>query len=121
MNYELAKELKDAGFPQGVKFGSMVYDWKYKESPELIVLNDGCWSPECECPSFTFPPDDYLKDPSLLELIEACGGRYFALVQDGYGWKAFNNPDPQSTTHLCGYGPTPEEAVAKLWIALNKK
>jgi hypothetical protein len=93
MNYELAKELEEAGFQQG---------------------GEGSW---------TFPPEklvsrqaDRVYIPTLSELIEACG-----------------NVDLEVRTgHSCagqlvkmdivkGQGSTPEEAVARLWLALNKK
>ena len=55
MNYELAKELKDAGFPQDYSQGVLAH--------------------------FVFEADDITSDsayePTLSELIEACGDRFF--------------------------------------------
>jgi hypothetical protein len=88
MNYELAKQLKEAGFPET----------------------------DCLCGS------DYGDHPSLSELIEACGDNHFELERD---W--FNGTDKWRALYWfegnvkSGFGSTPEEAVAKLWIALNKK
>ncbi len=57
--------------------------------------------------------------PTISELIEACGDRFKPLARYGDDW----------CTDLCvgdkferwaSKGKTPEEAVAKLWLALNK-
>ena len=61
--------------------------------------------------------------PTLSELIEACGEGYFNLnsTKSGKGydnhWAAYFGENPEAK----GLGKTPEEAVAKLWLALNKK
>lgn len=125
MNYELAKELKDAGFPQGVK--EQVRDCFYfGEDGELRMWPWGDKEPELT---------GFTKSPSLSELIEACGegfddlwGPYhneehkrtgywrangFMLRED---WKHHSDPH----THPAALGSTPEEAVARLWLALNK-
>ena len=59
--------------------------------------------------------------PSLSELIEACGEGFEELVRFkdknaiGAKWGAFTNPK------IVSRGNTPEEAVARLWLGLNKK
>jgi len=87
MNYELAKQLKDAGFE--------------KKSGAPIFIEDDF-----------FPP-------SLSELIEVCGkgfhGIYIADNWKAHGFKSDNEFDDIYTM-----GSTPEEAVANLWLALNK-
>jgi hypothetical protein len=98
MDYELADQLKEAGFPQG---------------------GAGLW---------TFPPNNLVARPSdrvyvptLSELIDACADleQLQKVVNDlraleaGYKWQAvaqFNHT----------YGATPEEAVARLWLTLNR-
>ena len=81
MDYALAKQLKDAGFP-GLSG---------------------------------------LAEPTLTELIEACGERFESLNRHGEGaWGAEGWPT-DNTTPLLVVGSTPEEAVAKLWLALNGK
>ena len=95
MNYETAKLLKDAGFPQ---------DFDFVESI-----------------GHTMYPDVHF--PTLSELIDACGNKTIHIwnnenIQNS--WKAqasFNGKIWQMET---GY-LTPEEAVAKLWLELNKK
>lgn len=109
MNYELAKELKDAGFRQGYWEGwddhgggkwmqfdgkNSLYDHETGDSEELYV-------------------------PTLSELIEAC--RMFTdrlcLEQHSNDWRAGIYVGPKQFAS----GSTPEEAVARLWLVLNKK
>ena len=96
ISYELAKQLKEAGFPQGGK---------------------GIW---------VLPPDslvarqtDRLYRPTLEELIEACGEIELTLmreiVADVSGWLAV----AYEPIIQCG-GLTANEAVARLWLVLNK-
>lgn len=94
MNYKLAQELKDAGFP-------------YKEDGLYQRIDN----PEGEGRVAAVP---------LGELIEACPRLVLTKLTDSY--------------HVCNCveldyinnqtnieAKTPEEAVAKLWLALNKK
>jgi len=87
MNYELAKQLKDAGFPK----------------LDLVFVKD-------------------LKHfiPSLSELIDACGDKFHWLnkMKSQYDEDVWN---AMALSKEFGRGKTPEEAVAKLWIKLNKK
>jgi hypothetical protein len=54
---------------------------------------------------------------SLSELIEACDYKFITIENEfGYDWMA--TPDLDETQRC--YGATPEEAVARLWLALNK-
>ena len=95
MTYEICKQLKDAGFPQN-----------FVEGRKAIVKSNN---------------NDYCFEPTLSELIEACGDRFdkLELTQSLDGktkeWEATGD------RYWNGYGSTPEEAVAKLWLALNKK
>ena len=98
MTYDQAKELEDAGFPQG---------------------RSGTW---------VFPPDqlvararDRVYAPTLDELIAACGDDFEALIKQAGAWSAV----PARKPNFVGTGPTtgasPSEAVARLWLALNHK
>lgn len=96
MTYELAKELKDAGFPQH-PYNAM-----------------------CFCGAKTV---DDPHHPTLSELIEACGEGFSRLLNHKkYGWVAYPTIEwtGEHATHV-SYEKTPEEAVARLWLALNKK
>ncbi len=112
MDYELCEELKNAGFPQMMpdidRFGNRRY------------INP------------TGEIEDAVFTPTLSELIEACGGRgsfelkeseffisgkWFAgLITRNTALEDFDN-----AKEFKAYGPSPEEAVARLWLALNKK
>ena len=102
MKYILAKQLKDAGFPEG-KEGKLI---------------DG---EDCDVCGY-----HVYYVPTLSELIEACGDEFCELVQsDHYKlWIARGDVDwPKklpSYNLLSGEGLTPEEAVANLYIALKE-
>ena len=97
MNYKLAKQLKDAGFPQDRsnfcghclgEYRSFVKDDKGKV--------------------------DEIKIPTLSELIEACGDKFDKLIHTRVDqeWHAYGDGEFDC-------GETPDEAVARLWIKLQ--
>ena len=93
MTYQLAKQLKDAGFPKPKN----IYT-------ELVVDGEHYY-------------DVYI--PTLSELIEACGLQMNRLIQnemddDSILWQAINWEGNHREE-----GKTPEEAVARLFLALN--
>lgn len=95
MEYKLAEKLKDAGFPQGEGMYSL-----QGEEPRYLTEDPIKWG------------NAYL--PTLSELIEACGeGLSLLLKMDEGDWNAVGS---NGSINL---GKTPEEAVAKLWLALN--
>jgi hypothetical protein len=71
--------------------------------------------------------DDFAYEPTLEELIEACGENFDALfsnferIEKGYRqphqWRA----DATNRTGYSCAGATPVEAIARLWLALNRK
>ena len=91
MTYELAKQLKDAGFPLNM---SDHLECVYNKT-EFI---DGIW----------------YHVPTLSELIEACGTCQLNWYADAKHAQALADGN-------IGEGSTPEEAVANLWLALNTK
>lgn len=102
ITYEQAKELKDAGFPQS---GKSCHWWHETGTSTSDEYAEGrCYIPE------------------LSELIEACVPRCdLTLTESGTDWEAglYNFYDGEWVYYEVG--KTPEEAVAKLYIALNKK
>jgi hypothetical protein len=92
MDYELAKSLMDAGFPQIGK-GSLIGPL------DKLVWRSG----------------DRVYVPTLEELIEACGENFGSLDKKHYGWLAYA-PYDQSY-----FAKTSVEAVAHLWLALHKR
>lgn len=123
ISYELARELKVAGFPLETVGKLQIPD---KET-EYAFLQDGVW---------------YVK-PTLTRLIEFCGEKIQAVsklvyakceckdcdLRDKIGfvvepvrWYAAASLNWQTApryTLLGEYGDTPEEAVARLWLALS--
>lgn len=92
MKYDLAKRLKDAGFPQ--------------ENSVLISRGNGVGA-----------DFEYLSNPDLSYLIKMCGDNNFKLTADHKGrWYSYSYINAVGAE-----GDTPEEAVAKLWIKLNGK
>lgn len=125
MNYELCKKLKDAGFPQVFEPDTYVYTHPNNKVKLAILEED-------------YKDVDYwVKIPKLSELIEACGERFVSL-EVGLTNKPYKENIRGKEWYSCGgsylgqesidgewqfesWGSTPEEAVAKLWLALNKK
>ena len=118
MNYELAKELKEKGWPQHF-------------SKDVIC---GVCGGSRSCDRCV----NYIYTPTLFELIEACGDQFGQLKRlrgelEGQ-WEAqrvsskgdylsdANLNVLPSKDHLSfHYGMTPEEAMATLWLVLNPK
>ena len=107
MEYELAKQLKDAGFLQDD------VEWY--------------WVEEMDGHIFTYHKNAHrdleksIAKPTLSELIEACmehiPDKFLDIKSREYTsdqWVA------TSSMKITG-GSTPEEAVARLWLELNKK
>lgn len=104
MNYELALELKKAGFP-------------LPAHTDCDFESGGC----CRCGD----DDKEVCIPTLSELIEACGDRdgiviwrfsgkwYAGQAEHWSGHQIYGEIDRQT-------GSTPEEAVAQLLLELNK-
>jgi hypothetical protein len=116
LSYELAKELKDAGFFQS-------------GDGYALVLTPGTEDlEEDEQTMRRIPWEEYvyrapqlnhsgIYEPTLSELIEACEKPIQLIIMDDGGATAM---------HLIGRGlactaVSPLEAVARLWLALNKK
>lgn len=93
MEYKLARQLKDAGWPQ----------------------TRGDIGEENSAP---FRNKDIVTVPTLSELIEACGTEYFKMGSGKGGeWYASKGYEHE----VVGKGSTPEQAVAKLYLALHPK
>lgn len=101
MPHELAKQLKDAGFPN-ISFDGCTYHG------EGVVMDID----KCLC-----------KHPTLEEFIEACGEDFSALYKENGGWQA--NSRYRVIEGVAGqeqwHGSTPNIAVARLWLVLNNK
>ena len=94
MNYELANKLKDAGF-----LFKEYYLEQHSGKDSELKWNNKFW-----------------EYPTLEELIEECGDNLIDLTRTDDGWTTNSE---NSLTQI--EGKTPTEAVANLWLALNKK
>jgi hypothetical protein len=94
MTYELAKQLKDAGFPRGDQLNTPHPQFFEDEAHEIPI-----------------------RTPTLIELIAACGNRFYSVVRKKSG-DTFYASDGDDWILP---GSTPEEAVAKLWLALAQE
>lgn len=102
LSYETARALKEAGFPQypepdGLPGKAIFISGTY-------VLDNGGF---------------YI--PTLEELIDACGDDCSFLENKSSEWLALSRAARGKTTGGAGTGKTPSEAVANLYLALNKK
>lgn len=101
MTYELAKELKDAGFkgdPEAVK--PVFHENREQPGKGLLIY-----------------------EPTLSELIEACGEDFDALTCTApYGWNAsYFRGSHNKATRASVSAPTAIEAVAKAWLGMRKR
>jgi len=118
MDYELAKKLKDMGFPSKYKNWECKECGKPYEDSEVGTSCVSCgWNGARKV-------DVVFRAPTLSELIEACVTNkeercFYRLFYDWFE-KQWEADAGTSDEHFAGYGKTPEEAVAKLWIELNK-
>lgn len=111
MRYDLALELKNAGFPQRQMGGNHVL-------------------PSGEILPYIQANTAYI--PTLEELIEECGEDFYSLrTADGKKWVAhpkkmlealavFATSPNKSWSWNAAIGDSSAEAVAKLWLALKK-
>lgn len=116
MTYELCKQLKEAGYLQN------------KHGTGIWYADNGDISPEMLRSGGVVKLDDLYYCPNLPELIQVCsfGELPFALiykysVRTGWIWEARKGLDEDFKELISSEGKTPSEAVAKLWLALNKK
>lgn len=108
MNDELTKQLQEAGFPFK-HFGTGFNEDGTLESRPIVELS---------------------------ELIEACGDEFRKIMfhhlkavkpkhiekyGEGVVWSAHSNRHYTDKKYKPTWAKTPEEAVAKLWLELNKK
>ena len=103
MTYELAKKLKDAGWPQTTGIGDYFY------APDGIL-----WQ---KMPADAHNDEQMTACPTLSELIEACGdGLEIRIEGMTTAIKTTNTLDRELAR---AKGRTPEEAIIKLWLVLN--
>lgn len=116
LTYELCKKLKEAGFPF-----REVEDYQPANGERVIIKQ----------PFINFEDGKFYWQPTLSELIEACGDDFDRLQQTRMfdqkinrlerwsAWKIRSKKD--HFENIAFGGKTPEEAVANLFLALHKK
>ena len=110
ITYELAKKLKEAKWPQELREGDRYYYLGYGDFSKLDIFWEGR----------TLTTIGTVKVPTLSELIETLGKWFFGLSQAEPGlW--YCHSGFVNGTRLGTEGKSPEEAVAKLWIDINKR
>jgi hypothetical protein len=99
MDYKLVKQLRDAGYPQPQR------DMNEPQAKGSYIMD--------------------VYDPTLAELIEACGeyvilfncdGSWYAAIWGGHYFDDYRIDG--DLDHSCE-GETPEQAVALLWLELQ--
>lgn len=109
MNYELYKQLKDAGFPLSehwedgnygcYKCGQSTVGDVYHCIPTLSELIEAC----------EFPPDIFVHEITLIKFASGVGGS---------DYQAYVCCQKDFVGEIC---KTPEEAVAKLYLMIKAK
>lgn len=125
MNYELALRLKEAGFPQGLyDFTRDGEHYQFRETDDVPENNRTMWARYYTQEFLDKHIEELVLIPTLSELIEECGERFRWLVHEHSittlnEWYASDGTNTwKEDAH---WGITPEEAVANLYLALNKK
>jgi len=139
INYKLAKQLRDAGFPQPAYWENKyaycdceecVRGGKYE--PILHLIHEDNDEGGLVGIGYTHRFEEvknWIYCPTLSELVEACGEEFKGIdvVQDKRYkkgkriWRAWlTNGYFKSYERACIEAESPEEAVAKLWLKLNQ-
>ena len=113
MSPELAKELQKAGFPN-------IQDLQHRQGRHFLA---SAGRVSVYSLGELAPPENWFI-PTLEELIEACdkkeGYNHFSLEHPPLGWVASIEAQDEQT-YNGSHQPTAEEAVARLWLALQKQ
>jgi len=109
----LANELRNAGFPN-------IQDLQHRQGRQFLA-SDGRVS-FYSLGELALPENWFI--PTLEELIEACekrlGHNHFYLEHPRPGWFASIEAQDEQT-YSGSHQATPEEAVARLWLVLEKQ
>ena len=111
ITYELAKQLKEAHFPQLLE-----------NRIHYRLFCEECMSNNFEKPMKLDMLDEFdIAIPTLSELIEGCGYGFRSLSNHSDGrWIAKSGAKSTFGKSKLFSGHSPEEAVAKLWLELNR-
>ncbi len=121
MKEELCKKLKEAGFPQGTN--NAIWNWKQADEesyfePTLSELIEACGvtgdKPIFKSVALHSNRKDQIIGTSAGKVNMGLVGRWCATARTKYKKENSNH-----WLQVNAWGRTPEEAVAKLWLALN--
>lgn len=109
MNYKLCKELRDGGFPQN----------------HVFLGKNISWVDKCiKCSSVKGGNEPYEPcDPTLPELIDECGPNFkylFRIRRDEFQAHGDKFVEGLLQDIKSEIESTQEEAMAKLWLLINK-
>jgi hypothetical protein len=114
--FELARELKSAGFTQ-----STSADAVYALTEHLRIRREHAlqmWYGSKRKAGLPLElEEDAVYTPTLSDLVTACGKPLQLGCNDAGDWKA---SAPVPDRQLIGEGETAEEALARLWIAMQR-
>ena len=117
LDYKLYKQLKDAGFPQGIGKYLLKAPGEKEYRPFDITVKEGY-------ENFLPAGYDMIYIPTLPQLLEACGDKFLYLKRgtenENGKWEASGNKH-QDMSDSYSEGKTAKIAVIKLWLELNKK
>ena len=121
LKYELAKQLKEAWFEQEGEEGYYLYSDLDEDRVNVHLMGQTIIPEHLK--------DNEVYEPTLSELIEACG-ESFGVLEVNYTyehiatWKAYGDRIEYDVNGIYaeknGKGSSPEEAVARLWLSLKK-
>jgi hypothetical protein len=113
LSLELAKELRNAGFPN-------IQDLQHRQGRQFLASDGHLFF--YSLGELARPENWFI--PTLEELIEACekkeGYDHFSLEHRQLGWFASIEAQDEQT-YSGSHQATAEEAVARLWLALKKQ
>ena len=118
ISFALAQELKNAGFTDN-KNGNAEYfineHLKVRREDALRV-----WYSDKAKEGWDFDPaKELVYCPMIEELIEGCGLPFYLSCDAAGHWYAKNSPD--GVDGDSGYGESPSDATARLWLVLQSK
>ncbi len=131
LSYDLAKKLKEAGFPQGY-YESEKNEYYFREGK--LIIQGGIHLRKIGYSELFKQVIEYEKEltlvPTLSELIDACGDDFLGVnrtqgcaVEEFNKWEAIEKVwccNEHGESRKYGYGANPEESVANLWLELHK-
>jgi hypothetical protein len=116
MNRKLARELKAAGFPiRAYQVGHRFYPHENSTGWSEPARKSGVTITPYELQNHFHDIGDGYYCPTLLDLLDACGDSFARLYIVTSIWTA-ESDEPK----ISAIGDSPEEAVARLWLALRK-